>query len=163
MTKIRIAITANRNLTRADEAMIGATMLGLVRMPDVEEIIFGGARGGDTVALIAAGGGSRSGKGTRIVRPKCVVIVPCRVADQPHDAREAIRVFADEVVELGLPITRDDGFAAYKRRNEAMADRGTHLGSFWNGDYKSGTWNCISYARRIGRPWWNNAVDGGDR
>lgn len=163
MTKIRIAITANRNITPADEAMIGATMFGLVRMPDVEEIIFGGARGGDTVALIAAGGGSRSGKGTRMVRPKCVVIVPCRVADQPHDAREAIRVFADEVIELGLPITRDDGWAAYKRRNEAMADRSTHVGGFWNGDHRSGTYSALAYAKRIGRPWWVNAVEGSDR
>lgn len=46
------------------------------------------------------------------------------------------------------------GYAAWKmqKRNEWMVDRAEHevLG-LWDGRNKGGTWNCIQYARRVGR------------
>lgn len=152
---MRVAITANRNLTRIDEGTIQRAMAGVCELvPD--ELIFGGGRGGDTVSLLAA-------HEYRVAATRLIVIVPCRVSDQPYDAQRAIRDCADEVIELGLRITRDDGFAAFKKRNCAMNDRGTHLGAFWDGGYNSGTWHCLNDAMRKKRTWWITTIEGGDK
>lgn len=154
------AITANRNLSPRDRATIRAAMGALCEMRP-EAIILGGARGGDTEALVAADL-YRDPDATRLV-----VVVPRRLADQPREAREAVDGClvgaADELVELGLPITAADGWAAFKRRNEAMVDRATHVLGFWNGDRRSGTWSCLAYAMRTGRPTWWEAIGGSDR
>lgn len=160
---MRVAITANRNLTRADEVVIHETMMSLAFDVQPGEIIFGGARGGDTVALLAVRKRFR-GHGTHAVhRARLVVIVPDTIAAQTSEAQWAIRECADEVIELRSRITRDDGWAAYHRRNEAMVDRATHVVGFWNGDHRSGTWSCIAYARRMGRPVWVVPIVGADR
>lgn len=39
----------------------------------------------------------------------------------------------------------------YQTRNEYMVDRSNRLLAVWNGT-KGGTWNCITYARKVGRP-----------
>lgn len=157
----RIAITAHRHLTREGEETIARTMRELLATKPAE-FIFGGARGGDTVALRAVL--RPSGKGTRPAHwPRLVVIVPDTVDAQPHDAREAIRAAApDEVVELHQRVTHQDGFAAYHRRNEAMADRATHVVAFWNRDRESGTGACVRYALRINRPVRVVDIIGGD-
>lgn len=136
----RIAITANRNLTSEDEETIARTMRDLCATKPAE-LIFGGARGGDTVALRAA-------KRYREAGTRLVVIVAGTVAQQPRLAAQAIRECADEVVELGLPITA----ASLKLRNAAMVDRGTEAVAFWNGvKPHSGTWSCVAYSSRVGK------------
>lgn len=48
----------------------------------------------------------------------------------------------------------DPGYAAWKlqRRNEWMCDHATGLIVMHNGDKQVGTWNCLEYARSIGKP-----------
>jgi pimeloyl-ACP methyl ester carboxylesterase len=156
---MRVAITANRNLTRRDEATIGARCRELCALsPD--EVIVGGARGGDTVALVAVA--RYRGPATALV-----VVVPGTLAEQPREAQEAVRLWCslgrDVVIELGLTITAADGFEAFKVRNRVMVDRGTHALGFWNGDRRSGTYSALAYAARLGRPLWVEALEGGDR
>lgn len=155
-----VAITANRDITRNDRTTFYMAMHALCVMRP-EEIIFGGARGGDTVALEFAAF-------HRLSPTRLVVIVPDVVTAQPDDAQSAIRLYADEVVELRNKITRADDFAAFKTRNAAMIDRameandGRLLG-FWNGDKRSGTYSCLAYAARVRCPLWVEAIEGSDK
>ena len=48
------SITAHRDLAPSDAAVIQGAMQTLVAHPSVDAIYFGGARGGDTIALQAA-------------------------------------------------------------------------------------------------------------
>ena len=156
---MRVAITANRNLTRRDEATIDARCADLCALSPAE-VIVGGARGGDTAALVAVA--RHRGPATALV-----VVVPGTLAEQPREAREAVRLWCspgrDVVIELGLTITAADGFEAFKVRNRVMLDRGTHGLGFWNGDRRSGTYSALAYAARIGRPTWVEALEGDDR
>lgn len=108
-----------------------------------EEILFGGARGTDTVALAAACatlGGTRP--------PKLTVIVPKRVKDQPLEAQEWISECADEVVELKAE--RLDT-RAYWQRNKALISRADGLVAFWDGR-SGGTGMTIRLAEDMGKP-----------
>ena len=44
-------------------------------------------------------------------------------------------------------------FAGWKmqKRNEWMVDKSTYMFAIWTGIDKGGTWNCIHYARRMGK------------
>lgn len=162
---MRVAITANRDITRNDLAVFERAMRDLCEMRP-EEIITGGARGGDTVCLDLAG------RHRDITRTRLVVIVPDRAHVQPREAQDAIRRWIipghDEVIELGRVITRADGFNAFKVRNAAMVDRARAapdpftLG-FWNGDKRSGTYSCLAYASRVSCPLWVEAIEGSDK
>jgi len=155
------AITGSRSVTAADAAHVERIVEALVYDVRPAEIIFGGAVGVDTIALAAAQHHrSHRGGTVRAHHSRLVVIVPDVVAAQPHEAREAIRRYADEVVMLRQRITRDDGWAAYHARNEAMVDRATVVLGFWNGDVRSGTHACLAYAARIGRPLWIETIGG---
>lgn len=48
----------------------------------------------------------------------------------------------------------DDGYAAWKmqKRNEWMCDHSDGLIVLSNGDRFGGTWNCLQYADRVGKP-----------
>ncbi len=156
-----VAITGGRNISVADAGHVELIVEQLVYEVQPREVIFGGARGVDTVALAAAQHHrSHRGGTVRAHHSRLVVIVPDVVAAQPHEAREAIRLYADEVVELRQRITRDDGWAAYHARNRTMVDRATHVLGFWNGDPRSGTGACLAYAARIGRPLWVETIGG---
>jgi len=39
-----------------------------------------------------------------------------------------------------------------QRRNELMVDDADLVLALWNGVEKGGTWNCVRYARKVGRP-----------
>jgi uncharacterized phage-like protein YoqJ len=115
----------------------------LVAREGIEELWFGGARGTDTVALLAALAHRKEG------RPKLVVVVPDKVSRQPYEAQAAIRR-ADQVIELGHPITKEDRYAAFKERNVYLVDHTSFLVAFWTGDYKTGTGHAVAYAERDG-------------
>jgi len=131
-----VGITASRRFKSIDSQLIDSKILDLVIAPNVNEIVFGGAKGGDTIALKAAllhrAGLYRPGAKPSI--PKLVVIVPDVVRSQPPETW-AITERADEVVELHLPIIKDDGWLAYRKRNEAIVDRCNRMVAFWTGSY----------------------------
>jgi len=156
-----VAITGHRKLSPADAALVTARVEALIYDVRPAAVIFGGAVGVDTVALAAAQHHrSHRGGTVRAHRSRLVVIVPDVVRAQPHEAREAIRLYADEVVEMRNPIKRADGWAAYHLRNEATVNRATHVLAFWDGDPRTGTGSCLAYATRMGREAWVETIGG---
>jgi riboflavin synthase len=136
----RIAISGIRDLTVADIALIEKTMTDLLATPRTD-IIFGGARGTDTIALIAAGK-------LNVPNMKLTVIVPGVVSQQPVAAQEAIRQYAHDVIELGLTLSNKQ---VYQVRNIKMLSEAESLLAFWHGR-PGGTANCIKAARIIKLP-----------
>lgn len=142
-----VAVTGHRAITAADAEVVDAEVR---RMLDegVTRWVFGGARGVDTVALLAAWGPGR----------ECTVIVPGTVAQQPPEAREAIRERADHVVELrGNLASRE----VYHRRNEALVAAASEVLGFSDGG-PSGTRQCMETAREQRRPVRVVAIEGSD-
>lgn len=156
---LRVAVTANRNISRGDVALIDRLAADLCALGPAE-VIVGAAHGGDTEVLLAVMRHRR--RATRIT-----VAVPCTLADQPLEASAAVVRCLDDgdsdLVELGRTITAADGWEAFKARNRWMVDRGTHCLGLWDGDRRSGTWSCLAYALRVGRPTWIQPIEGGDR
>jgi hypothetical protein len=138
-----VCITATRNIGKADVAIISEAMKELVADPKVTTIYFGGARGGDTEALLAAYNHRIALE--RGLRPQLVLVVPDTLKAQPRETWE-ISELADEKIELSQPITSSDGFAAYRKRNQYMVDRAGRVTAFWNEDKRSGTWMAITMA-----------------
>lgn len=138
-----VTMTGHRNVTPKDIAVIRGSIRSLVRNPSIDAIYFGGALGADTVALIAAA------EFRQDERPHLVVVTPNTARHQPADARKYFHL-ADEVIELGYEITRDDHYAAFKKRNCYMVDVATAVVAFFSGNKKSGTWHAMSYAESSG-------------
>lgn len=72
-----------------------------------------------------------------------------RVADE-HAYNEIERYAERHVItndSLSYP-----GPWAYQVRNEWMVDNGDLGLALWNGKKSGGTWNCIKYADRVGKP-----------
>lgn len=139
---MKIAISGMRDIVPADYPIIEIQIADILSERP-EEVLFGGARGTDTVALAAACamlGGTRP--------PKLTVIVPKRVKDQPLEAREWISECADEVIELNAP--RLDT-KAYWQRNKALISRADGLVAFWDG-HSGGTGMTIRLAEEMGKP-----------
>jgi hypothetical protein len=156
-----VAITGHRKLSPADAALVTARVEALIYDVRPAAVIFGGAVGVDTVALAAAQHHrSYGGHTVRAHRSRLVVIVPDVVRAQPHEAREAIRLYADDVVETRNAITSADGWAAYRLRNEAMVNRADVVLAFWDGDTRTGTGSCVAYAARMGREVWVETIGG---
>lgn len=138
-----VSITGHRNLDVSSRSKVRSAMKALVGNPSIDAIYFGGADGADTEALRAA---LQFRVGTR---PWLVVVVPDTVRAQPASTRDWTYQ-ADEVIELGNPITSEDHFSSYRKRNEYLIDCGTSVVAFFNGNYKSGTGQAVRYAERDG-------------
>ncbi len=151
---MRVAITSHRLHSAEDAAKAKAVMKGIVEDPQVDKVFFGGAKGLDTVCLAAA---LELRRGSR---PQLVVLVPNRVEDQPYEARLVI-TRADQVVELGFPITIQDGWAAYRLRNTELVERADVLVALWDGKAKSGTAHAVGVANKLGRRMIHIQVSGG--
>lgn len=147
-----ISITGHRKVSARDVDRIFAAMKILVRNPTIDAIYFGGAIGADTYALRAAAE-YRVEK-----RPHLTVVVPDTAAKQPRDAQKYFSL-ADEVIELGNPITKDDGFEAFKIRNVYLVDAATTLVGFFSGKWNSGTGHAIRYAKANGVAYCEVKVD----
>lgn len=141
-TKV-VSITGHRDLSAKDKQRLWAAMKALVDNASVDEIWFGGAKGTDNEGLRAALH-HRGEKKT----PRLVVVVPDHIRNQPRECWEPIGR-ADQVIELGLPIQQEDGFAAYQKRNEFLVEHATLLVAFWNGS-RSGTGNTVNHAKKVG-------------
>ena len=73
--------------------------------------------------------------------------------DQQRSYRDLLSK-ADELLFLYDPPTSDrDAAEKLQKRNEWMVDNSDVLLAVWDGVRKGGTWNCIKYAEKVGRPW----------
>ena len=115
-------------------------------------MIFGGALGVDTEALIAAAEYALYGP------PERIVFVPFTRESQPAAAQKAIHQYAHIVRELDLP----QGRSAYLRRNDAMLERAVAVNqasrsadrslllAFTDGRERGGTAYTIRKAAQLG-------------
>lgn len=111
--------------------------------------LLGGAAGVDTLALrfLAARGSGR-----------ITVAVPVRAADQPADARAAIKeAAAAGRVERLVELTHAEGIgpAAFTARNFWLVEHSDLVVGFPLSarDDGSGTWETLGYAAELGRPY----------
>jgi len=115
-----VAITASRDgVTREQVQDEFQKMVDNDWIPDC--MVFGGAQGGDTIALNAAG--------RLLPSVYKIVIVPCRLTDQPEEAIRAVRGHTDKVIEL-----RHRDFpepATFHQRNQVMVHMSTHVIAFY--------------------------------
>lgn len=138
------AITGHRTLGPVSTKRVWTAAQTLLKNLTIDTVYLGGASGVDTEFLKAA-------LRYRVnSRPKIVVVVPDTVERQPVSTREWTRR-ADGIVELLEPITADNRYLSYKKRNKYLIDQSTFLIAFFNGDYKSGTGSAINYANKCGK------------
>lgn len=138
------AITGHRTLGPISIRRVWTAAETLLKNLTIDVVYLGGASGVDTEFLKAA-------LQYRVgLRPKLIVVVPDTVERQPVSTREWTRR-ADEIVELLEPITSDNRYLSYKKRNEYLIDQSTFLIAFFNGNFKSGTGSAINYAKKCGK------------
>lgn len=138
------AITGHRTLGPISIRRVWTAAETLLNNLTIDVVYLGGASGVDTEFLKAA-------LQYRVgLRPKLIVVVPDTVERQPVSTREWTRR-ADEIVELLEPITSDNRYLSYKKRNEYLIDQSTFLIAFFNGNFKSGTGSAINYAKKCGK------------
>lgn len=138
------AITGHRKIGPISTRRVWSAASTLVKNLTIDATYLGGASGVDTEFLKAA-------LHYRVgLRPRLIVAVPDTVEKQPVTTREWTQK-ADEVIELLEPITSDNKYRSYKKRNEYLIDQSTFLIAFFNGDFKSGTGNAINYAKKCGK------------
>jgi len=127
-----------------DLVIIERTMRMLVTNKFVDKIYFGGARGGDTVALYYALK-HRTNK-----KPTLIVVVPVNLGFQPKETIEISRR-ADLIVEMNLDPFDSNGKIKneiYRERNRKLLGDVKTLISFWNGlKMYSGTFMTMNMAR----------------
>jgi uncharacterized phage-like protein YoqJ len=139
---MNIAVSGVRDLSPYDLPVIEGVISDVI-FEGPEELLFGGARGTDTVALASA---CTTLEGKR--PPKLTVIVPRCLKDQPLEAQEWARKCADEIIEIKSPQLDTE---AYRRRNQALVNKADRLVAFWDGQ-SSGTGMTIDLARKAGIP-----------
>lgn len=138
------AITGHRTLGPTSIRRVWTAAKTLLKNQTIDAIYLGGASGVDTEFLKAA-------LQYRVgLRPRLIVVVPDTVERQPVSTREWTRR-ADGVVQLLEPITSDNRYLSYRKRNEYLVDQSTFLIAFFNGNFKSGTGNAIRYAEKCGK------------
>jgi uncharacterized phage-like protein YoqJ len=146
-----VAITGHRTLGPVSIKRVWAAAETLLKNRTIDGFYLGGASGVDTEFLKAA-------LQYRVgFHPKLIVVVPDTVEKQPESTRGWTRR-ADEVVELLEPITADNRYLSYKKRNEYLVDQSTSLIAFFNGNFKSGTGSAINYAKKCGKTVYTIAV-----
>jgi uncharacterized phage-like protein YoqJ len=141
ITQNSIMVTAHRDLTPEDHIIIQTTMAAKVASP-VDVIYFGGAFGGDTVALEAALNFKKNDK------PELVVVLPKTLKDHRDDLHEIIKK-ADRLVELKL--SRKIHADIWWEHDKWMIDNSQKCLAFWDGIEYGGTFNAMKYAERQGR------------
>jgi predicted Rossmann fold nucleotide-binding protein DprA/Smf involved in DNA uptake len=133
-------ITGHRTLGPKSIKRVWTAARTLLGNLSIDEIYIGGASGVDT-EFLKASLHYRTGN-----RPKIIVVVPDTIERQPVSTRAWTRQ-ADEVIELREPITADNQYLSYWKRNKYIVDRGTFLVAFFNGNFESGTGSTINYAK----------------
>lgn len=136
-----LVVTGIRDLHPDDEPIVWSEMDEAVATHKPEAVVFGGARGVDSVALRAVA--------EYYPRMKRIVIVPGRVDQQPRAAQYAIVRCATEVVELALDLNDK---SAWIVRNEEMLRRGSaqpgaRVIGFTDGSASGGTARTVESAK----------------
>jgi len=142
--QLTIAITGNRYPDQTDYQLIETTIKKIVFNKNIKEIVFGGAIGVDSIALLYA---LKFRENAKLKTPKLTVVVPDKLTDQPEGTRD-VSAMADELVELKNTITSDDGYNSYRLRNEYMVKRSNRIVAFWDGSPRSGTFMTINLAKQ---------------
>lgn len=137
-------VTAHRDLAPEDHVKIYTIMDQEVSNPEVEKIYFGGAFGGDTVALQA----SLKARLHRINFPKLVVVLPKTLKKQRTDLQEITKQ-ADEIIELKL--SRKIYNDIWWEHDKWMVDHADRCLSFFDGIEAGGTYNAMKYAENQGK------------
>jgi hypothetical protein len=146
-----IAIKAVRDLSENDDTIIFDKMSTIVADNNVRQLIFGGSRGGDTVALFAALH-LRDDVFKRTEDLNLVVVLPCKIINQPVEAQSAIRC-ANEIIELNKQIKPENDWFAFKNCNREMVLKASKVIGFWDCKSKeSGTYDCMKTAIELKRP-----------
>jgi predicted Rossmann fold nucleotide-binding protein DprA/Smf involved in DNA uptake len=129
------AITGIRDLHLDSHQVVHCVLRAFVSANPEATFLFGGARGVDTIALIAA---SNAGARTK-------VIVPFTVAQQPKEAQDAIVAHAHDVMELKL--NPKLGRKAFLYRNEALIHPANCVLGFTDGKFEGGTFHAMTLAK----------------
>lgn len=120
----------------------------------VLEIITGGALGADQgVASIVERTPLLHGV---VLRNRIILPFPIAAMGQRWEAEDIERL-TGLVERAGGAQIITDHYAnwAYHARNAAMVDAASGLMAFWSGKRAGGTYACINYALRKGKPVWN--------
>mgnify|MGYP001947180314 CR=1 FL=1 len=141
---MNITITGHRKINHSAVQIINFKMKELVENPEIETIYFGGAKGTDTEALLCALSWRDELKRKNL---RLIAVVPDTLKNQPKETHE-ISKMADEIIELKNTIMKENKFESFKIRNHYMVDRSDKVVAFWNGQYKSGTYSAMNYARK---------------
>jgi uncharacterized phage-like protein YoqJ len=138
---MKIAITGTRNINPERQALIEKTLTEIITSRnDIEAIIFGGAKGTDTIALECA----YKIKQEQQKNFELVVVIPFIIDKQPREARDAIKRCAERLIELKLPYSK----GGYLKRNEEMVKMADLLIAFRDKN-DGGTSNTIENARKF--------------
>lgn len=75
-----------------------------------------------------------------------------------HQPRKQDKELYDRILGYAVKkvfVTEVDDYPGpwvYQKRNEWMVDNADAIMSYWDGVEKGGTWNCVKYARKVGKP-----------
>ena len=150
-----IMVTAHRDLTPEDHLTIQRTMSAKVAS-SVDTIYFGGAFGGDTLALEASLDARRFNakihqfdpvSGLILIKPELVVVLPKTLKDHRSDLHQTIKK-ADKLIELKL--SRKIYADIWWEHDKWMIDHSQKCLAFWDGIGYGGTFNTIKYAEQRG-------------
>lgn len=137
-----VMVTAHRDLTEEDISLIKEVITKEVANPEVDVIYFGGAIGGDSVALEAALFAKALSKKST---PKLAVVLPKTAKDQRPDLHE-LTSKADEIVELKL--SRKVHPDIWWEHDKWMVNNSQKCIAFWDGIEAGGTYNAMRYAEQ---------------
>lgn len=139
---MNVMITAHRDLTDEDQKTIQETINQEIIDPKIDIIYFGGAIGGDSLALETAL------NARRVLYPKLVVVLPKTIKDQRSDLHEITKK-ADEIIELKL--SRKIYADIWWEHDKWMVNNSHKCIAFWDGIEAGGTYNTMRYAQQQGK------------
>ncbi len=140
-TQNSIMVTAHRDLTSEDRLIIRKTMESVMSDPKIDIIYFGGAFGGDTVALEASFNFRKNNK------PELIVVLPKTLKDHRSDLHEIIKK-ADRIIELKF--SRKVYSDIWWEHDKWMIDNSQKCLAFWDGIEYGGVYNAMKYAEQQG-------------
>lgn len=111
----------------------------------IERVLFGGAWGTDSWMLSKV---HEQKQHFGITNLELVVVCPNTIAELISPAQKMAQNFATGIIELGNPISAEDGWRAFLLRNEFMVDHARFGFAFpVKGVDTGGTIHCMRYAR----------------